>query len=376
MIYKLKPNRVLRTYLGGSRIDALRGTIAEDGFFPEEWVASVTAAQNVPCADVIPPGISVIDGGKDDGRPLTDLLREHPEYLKNKCHIAQKSRNNGDFEILDNPKNDKSGEKNADFPILLKLLDSAERLVVQAHPTVEFAKKNFGSHYGKAECWYVLSADEDAYVYLGFKKGITREEWKRCFEDQDIEAMLSLLHKIPVKPGDVWYVDGGVPHAIGGGCLLAELQEPTDLMVVPEKRTPSGREIPEKRLHGGLGFEKMFDCFEYDGYTIDELRSRYYRHISNDSSDCTTVIGSDLTDKFVMYDCRTANAALELCPEQTRSKPSAAVVISGTGNITDNERNLTRLSPGDALFIPNGERVKMDGTLRILIAFPGNSSSK
>ena len=62
MVYKLKSNRVLRTYLGGSRIDALRGKIAEDGFFPEEWVASVTAAQNVPCADVIPPGISVIDG--------------------------------------------------------------------------------------------------------------------------------------------------------------------------------------------------------------------------------------------------------------------------------------------------------------------------
>ena len=50
---------------------------------------------------------------------------------------------------------------------------------------------------------------------------------------------------------------------------------------------------------------------------------------------------------------------LELCPEQTRSKPSAAVAISGAGNITDNERNLIRLSPGDALFIPNGERVKM-----------------
>ena len=97
MIYKLKPNRVLRTYLGGSRIDALRGIIAEDGFFPEEWVASVTAAQNVPGADVIPPGISVIDGGKDDGRPLTDLLRGHPEYLNNECHIAQKSRNNGNI---------------------------------------------------------------------------------------------------------------------------------------------------------------------------------------------------------------------------------------------------------------------------------------
>lgn len=88
MVYKLKPNRVLRTYLGGSRIDALRGVTSEDSFFPEEWVASVTSAQNVPDADGIPPGISLIDGGEYDGRPLTDLLREHPEYLKNKCQIA------------------------------------------------------------------------------------------------------------------------------------------------------------------------------------------------------------------------------------------------------------------------------------------------
>ena len=87
MIYKLKPNRVLRTYLGGSRIDALRGTNAEDGFFPEEWVASVTAAQNVPGADVIPPGkkqVSSVGTSYEidviHRRPAGDLL-EHPAKI-------------------------------------------------------------------------------------------------------------------------------------------------------------------------------------------------------------------------------------------------------------------------------------------------------
>ena len=60
-----------------------------------------------------------------------------------------------------------------------------------------------------------------------------------------------MLHRIPVKAGDFVFVDGGVPHAIGGGCFMVELQEPSDLMVVAERFTPSGRRIPDAKLSGG-----------------------------------------------------------------------------------------------------------------------------
>ena len=90
-----------------------------------------------------------------------------------------------------------------------------------------------------------------------------REYWKHLFDVQDIEGMLECMHHFPVKRGDLIYVAGGVPHAIGAGCFLAEIQEPTELMVIPERVTPSGVRLAEEKLHGGLGFEKMFDCFEY-----------------------------------------------------------------------------------------------------------------
>ena len=105
----------------------------------------------------------------------------------------------------------------------------------------------------------MLSCDDNACVYLGFKPGITREKWQELFLRQDTEKMLGCLHKFPVKAGDLWFVAGGVPHAIGGGCLMIELQEPSDLMVIPERVTPAGITLAGQKLHGGLGFEKMFD---------------------------------------------------------------------------------------------------------------------
>ena len=63
--------------------------------------------------------------------------------------------------------------------------------------------------------------------------------------------MLSCLHKVPVKPGELWFVDGGIPHAIGAGCFMIELKEPSDLMVIPERQTPSGRKLSDVKLHCG-----------------------------------------------------------------------------------------------------------------------------
>ena len=83
-----------------------------------------------------------------------------------------------------------------------------------------------------------------------------------------------------VAPGDFVFVDGGVPHAIGGGCFMVELQEPSDLMVVAERFTPSGRRIPDAKMHGGVGWERMFDVYEYDGRTYEETCARYVRKCS------------------------------------------------------------------------------------------------
>ncbi len=332
MIIPMKPNRVARTYLGGHRIDRLRGGEGPDGFFPEEWIASVVAARN-PGGD----GAEGLSTAKS-GETLPQLLAGQPELL-------------GGCE---------------GFPILLKLLDASERLVIQAHPTAEFAAENLASPYGKAECWYVLDADPGAHVYLGFREGVTREAWVSAFEAQDSGKMLSMLHRIDLQVGDVWYVDGGVPHAIGGGCLLAELQEPSDLMVVPEGYTPGGRKITEARMHCGLGFERMFDVFDYTGYSRAALEAKYFRHPTAEPNLRCPVIDTTLTTKFRMDEYRVEGS----CRIPASDLPGAAVVLEGEGCISEGDAQYP-MHPGDSFFLSAGTVARqVSGNVRILIAIP------
>ncbi len=333
MIYPCKDNRVARTYLGGHRIDALRSVRAADGYMPEEWVASVTRARNAGSTNP-DEGLSVTR----DGELLAEILKATPEML-------------GGYKEL---------------PILLKLLDASERLVIQVHPTVDFAMKYLNSQFGKTECWYIISADNDAHVYLGFKEGATREEWMAAFECQDIEKMLSMLHKIKVSVGDLWYVDGGVPHAIGGNCLMAELQEPTDLMVVPERYTPSGRKLAEERLHCGLGFEKMFDMFDYTTYSEERLRKKFYRRTDINENCANVLVGQDLSDKFCMFQYSVNGK----CNIQTNELPSVAVVIEGEGILTDLDCSV-EVKAGDSVFIPaTAIDITVCGKIKLIVATP------
>ncbi len=261
MIYKLMENRAYRSYIGGSRIDKLRGkSTCVSGSFPEDWTASTVRAVN-------PGRENIIEGyGRTcEGAYIKDLIDE-------------------------------------DLPVLVKLLDSDERLVIQAHPTRAFASEHMNSPVGKAECWYFIDTDEDACVYAGFKEGISRDKWIELFNKQDVDGMLDCLHRFNVKVGDCIFIPGGLPHAIGGGCLMIELQEPSDLMVIPERITPSGRILADSKLHGGLGFDKMFDVFHYDGYNEEETRNKLMPQRKHLNDATSMIIGKSDTGIFSMYE--------------------------------------------------------------------------
>ena len=309
MIKKIKENRVSRTYLGGGKIDKFFGkSETKNSFFPEDWTASVISAYN--SSDGKLEGIGVTY----EGEKITDLVGYD------------------------------------DFKILVKLLDSAERLVIQAHPTVQFAKEFLKSDFGKTECWYFLDCDEDACVYIGFKEGVNRKDWEDTFYNNDSEKMVSMLHKVPVKKGDFVFVDGGVPHAIGKGCFMIELQEPSDLMVVNERFTPSGREIPEKRLHMGLGFEKMFDVYDYTGYAFEEFKKKYCPEKKKIGENLYEILGEDLTDKFSMY-LLIHNGELT-----TDKKYRIAIITGGKGTVDGLE-----VQKGDRVFIKDEKTVNITG---------------
>ena len=289
MIYKLKSNRVQRTYVGGTRIDQFTGeALFGEGreYYPEDWTASVVTAMSGD-KNSVPEGL----GQTEENLLIKDIVGKD------------------------------------DFGILVKLLDSDERLVIQAHPTVEFARRELNSPFGKTECWYFMDCTEDACVYLGFKQGVTRELWRKAIEEQNSEKLLSMLWKIPVKAGDFVFVDGGVPHAIGTGCFMIELQEPSDLMVVADKYTPSGRQIPDYRMDMGMGFEKALDVYDYTTCSQEKIMEKYCPAKKKVAEGIYEILGTELTDKFSMYQL-LGNAGLTIT-----GKYAVAIVTEGEGMI-------------------------------------------
>lgn len=107
------------------------------------------------------------------------------------------------------------------FPVLIKFIDAAQDLSVQVHPGDAFALEN-ERQYGKTELWYVVDCEEDASLYYGFSREISREELELRIREK---TLTEVLNKVYVQKGDVLFVEPGTIHAIGKGCVVAEIQE-------------------------------------------------------------------------------------------------------------------------------------------------------
>lgn len=107
------------------------------------------------------------------------------------------------------------------FPILIKFIDAAQDLSVQVHPCDEFALKN-EHQYGKMEMWYVVDCEEGASLYYGFSREVSKEELKERIRNK---TLLEVLNKVYVQKGDVMFIEPGTIHAIGKGCVIAEIQQ-------------------------------------------------------------------------------------------------------------------------------------------------------
>lgn len=112
----------------------------------------------------------------------------------------------------------------SEFPILVKLIDADKNLSVQVHPGDDYAMAH-GQAYGKTEMWYIVDAKADAFIYLGFKRAVTEQECRAAIKEG---TFTELLYKQPVKKGESYFVPAGTVHAIGAGCLIAEVQQSSD----------------------------------------------------------------------------------------------------------------------------------------------------
>lgn len=183
---------IKRALWGGTRLGTALG----------KQIGSLTdAAESWELFDV-PGAQNVVRHGPFAGRSLRDLMQSHPVEL-----CGTRSR-------LDR------------FPIMVKFLDAREQLSVQVHPQERVRDQDGSLRRGKTEAWVVLAADPGSRMSLGLQHGVTESQLRRAIADGDVSQC---LHSYEPRVGDCFLLEPGTVHALGGGILVAEIQEPTDI---------------------------------------------------------------------------------------------------------------------------------------------------
>ena len=329
--WRLLPNRVSRFYRGGLLIDTFRGEPHPvDTDRPEDWVGSATRAWT-------PPGVPQTDEGLSEAEVDGEVRR-----------------------VVDVV---------PDTGVLVKLLDAGNRLPVHAHPSRAFAREHLGSAHGKAEAWVILATrqlpgEPAPNLRLGFRRDVGREELRRWIEEQESEALLDALHERPARTGDAWFVPAGVPHAIGAGSLILEVQEPTDFSIVLERR---GFPVAPDDAHLGLGWDVGIDAIDRHGWSdveVDTLRT--------DATGQGSLLASAADPFFSVTRIRAdAPRRLQLPPRYV-----VGVVTAGAGSVraSGGER---AVRAGDTFAIPPGAAVAVEivpdaGGIELLLCTGGD----
>jgi mannose-6-phosphate isomerase len=302
---RLPANQPDRFYRGGAAIAVLRGSELLE-FGPEDWVASCTTLHGSP--DL---GLTVLP----DGRVLRDAVAEHAGAWLGAAHVA---------------------EFGTDPALLVKLLDAGQRLPVHCHPSDEFAAAHLGSRYGKTEAWVVVgTTTPGATVHIGFADDVSEGTVADWVARQDSAAMLGALNPVTVSPGDTVFMPAGVPHAIGAGVFIVELQQPTDLSVTLEWQ---GFLDDEAGGHLGIGFETALGCVDRSG-----RRDRLGDLVRHDEG-ATDLFGPDAAGFFRAERVR-GGASLE-------ASYGVLVALSGTGVLHTENAGDVPVERGDTFVLP------------------------
>ncbi|MET9260969.1 class I mannose-6-phosphate isomerase [Amycolatopsis sp. NPDC004079] len=330
----LPANQPPQFYRGGDAIAALRGATGTDSKFgPEDWVGSVTTmfGQETNGLTKLPSGIW-----------LRDAVGGDPDAWLGAAHVAKLGDSTG---------------------LLVKLLDAGQRLPVHFHPSDSFARKHFDSHFGKTEAWIVVGTyGDDPRVYPGFRETLSKEtvaEWTR---EQDAPSMLGALNSIPVRAGDTVYIPAGLPHAIGEGVFVVELQQPTDFSLTLEWRDFLAS--PEKG-HLGIGFDTAIETLDTSGWDDDRLKT-IVKHTSGDEATTVDLLAPDSAEFFRADRIQLSGNAFSLDPSF-----SVLVALDGEGTLRTEHRGEFPVAKGDTYAVPfSAGQTELSGSLTVIRCRP------
>ena len=283
--YPIKFTPILKDRLwGGEKLGSVLGKPIEGDSVGESWELSG-----------VPGDVSVVANGPYAGKTLEDLIRDHPEELLGS-------------EVL--------RRFGTEFPILIKFIDAREDLSIQLHPGDKLAKQRHNS-FGKTEMWYIMDADPGSELIIGFNRDVDREEYQAALKEG---RLLDMLHYEPVGEGDSFFINSGKIHAIGGGILLAEIQQSSDVTYRVYDFNRRDAEGNARELHTDLALEAM-DYKKRDDFRIGYSRAKNTVAPMVDSAYFKTSyleLDASLTrqfkkrDSFRAYVCVGGSATLKL----------------------------------------------------------------
>ncbi|KDN56016.1 type I phosphomannose isomerase catalytic subunit [Flavobacterium seoulense] len=297
-IYPLQFTPILKERIwGGEKLKTVLGKSIESSTTGESWELSTVEGD-----------ISVVANGELKGKSLMEIIDESPN------------------EILGTAVYDKFGKQ---FPLLFKYLDAREDLSIQVHPNDALAKERHNS-FGKTEMWYIMQADDDARIIVGFKEKSNAEEY---VENLKNKSLLSILDDVKVKSGDVFFLETGTVHAIGAGLVVAEIQQTSDITyrIYDFDRVDAqgnGRELHIDLALDAINYEKV-DTYKKYSKEVNEsnvvVDCPYFttNFIPLDGSTSVEQTG----ESFTVYMCVEGSFELEYNGEKYHYKKGDTVLI-------------------------------------------------
>ena len=226
--------------------------------------------------------------------------------------------------------------------LLVKLLDPDQRLPVHFHPNRAFAKRHLSLQHGKTEAWIILEAPEGAHVGLGFAKEQTKKDIATMVEARDSNGLIDSLQKFDVKSGDAILVPSGVPHAIGAGIFVMELQEPTDLSALLEWNDFAVDGTVDGHL--GLGFDTVLDALRYTPIDKDEADSLITQQRLGEFKETSIFTGA--ADPYFRADYLGESSP------RLEAGFGIFLTLQGSGSLAFDDADAMAINKGDAILIP------------------------
>ncbi len=268
-------------------------------------------------------GESVIANGEYKGKTLT-------EYINLSGHSVLGT----------------NATKFAYFPILIKFIDAKDNLSVQVHPADSYALKNEGE-YGKTEMWYILDCEDGAYLYYGFKKDVTKQEYEEAIKNN---TLTDILNAVPVHKGDVFFIPSGTVHAIGAGIMICEIQQNSNTtyrVYDYGRRDKNGNTRP-------LHIDKAIDV----------------SNLSKSPNLAPVSLGNDVTLASCNYFTvrkLTVKDNMEISIDN--SSFHSLIAVEGSGTITLDKTTIN-FNKGDSIFIPaQNNKYTVSGDCEMILSY-------